>query len=71
MCIVSIFVSACSNTSVMHAPNGKIYYIDGDDCDIYTLNRDTLYCYDSENETIQKVYKPVTFGYDIGSREGY
>jgi len=67
---IAILTSACSNGKVLHAPNGKEYYIDSDGCEIYTLDRDSLYCYDSDNK-MKKVYKPVSFGYEIQTREGY
>ncbi len=61
----------CSNGSVLQAPNGKKYYIDIDNCDRYTLNRDMLSCYDSDEPTAVKTYMPVEFGYNINTRESY
>lgn len=68
---LGILFSACSNGSVLHAPNGKKYYIDVKNCDRYTLDRDRLYCYDSDNPNFKKSYMPVEFGYDIDTRPSY
>ena len=69
--LLVIFTSGCSNGKVLNAPNGKKYYVDVDGCDSYTLNRDTLFCYSSDDENFKKVYKPVTFGYEINTRRSY
>jgi hypothetical protein len=72
LAVVSVFAISCSNGSLLHAPNGKTYYIDTDNCARYSLKRDTLYCYkEKDSVNPDKVYKPVTFGYKIDSRESY
>ena len=63
--------SACSNASIVEAPNGKKYYIDNAYCERYTLERDRLYCYDTNDNRLKKSYMPVEFGYSIDTRTSY
>ena len=63
--------SACSNASIVEAPNGKKYYVDNVYCEKYTLERDRLYCYDAYGNRMKKSYMPIEFGYSIDTRSSY
>lgn len=68
---VSLFLNACSNKSMFHAPNGKIYYLDLDNCSTHTIIRDTLICHDEKDIAYEKQYRPVSFGYSIDTRPSF
>ena len=71
MILLGMLFSACSNGSVLHAPNGKKYYVDVDNCDRYTLDRDRLFCYDSKKPDFKKSYMPIEFGQSIDTRQSF
>jgi len=66
-----VFMSGCSTKSVFYAPNGKTYYVDLEECHQYHLKRDVLFCDNSEDTGLEKIYYPTKFGYKIETRKSY